>query len=229
MTKDPSDTTEVEALLKELGMRYQKSELGYIMVMDSIEWVNRGLTELPDLSSVHVVGWMNCSGNPLRSLKGMPRSLTASVDFSDCMLENLDGAPDIVVGDFNVSGNKLTTLEGTLRICRGTLDCSRNLLTSLKGAPELIQGSLNCADNLLESLDGAPKEIAWEMDCRGNPSLVNLEQAPATFEVMYTDSDDFTPADLAARRTALARVVTEATVAQQPVRIGRPLTFRRPA
>ena len=138
------------------GVKYNLYDMpkGFIIKGD-LELINKGLTELPDLSEVIVEGSFDCSKNKLTTLKGAPKE---------------------VGGDFKCFKNQLTTLEGAPNEVGGHFTCSRNKLITLKGAPREVGGYFGCSENELTTLKGAPKEVVREFSCDGNrlKSLLHL-------------------------------------------------------
>lgn len=105
-----------EKELQELGIAYEKQADDTLLVRGSIRLSGKGMTQLPDLSNVDVLGNFQCDSNLLINLKGSPRS----------------------VGEgFYCYNNQLVTLEGASRSVKGTFYCSCNRrLANLEGAPE---------------------------------------------------------------------------------------------
>ena len=130
--------------LKNLGLIRQDGKLydvlnlprGFV-VKGNLDLSNMGLTELPDLSTVTVLGGFECFGNQLTSLEHAPKS---------------------VGGDFDCSYNELTSLEHAPKSVDGDFYCAHNKLTSLEHAPKSVGGDFYCYDNELTSLVGAPKD-----------------------------------------------------------------------
>ena len=150
MTKDT-------LLFAQDGTKYNLYDLpdGFVIKGD-LDIRFHGLTELPDLSKVTVLGNFECSDNELTSLKG---------------------APQKVGGDFMCLRNKLTSLEGSPREVSGNFICERNELADLKGAPQQVGGDFSCGDNKLYSLEGAPREVGKRFFC-GYNNLQTLLGAP---------------------------------------------------
>jgi len=71
-----------------------------------------GLTDLPDLSDVKLVGSFFCSRNSLTSLSGSPHTVTGEFFCYDNQLDSLRGAPKKIGGDFLCESNPLTSLDG---------------------------------------------------------------------------------------------------------------------
>jgi hypothetical protein len=64
--------SKTELTLQAWHIRYRKRRDGSIVVRGKVDFSNKGLTELPDLSEVEVRGHFYCNGNRLTSLKGAP-------------------------------------------------------------------------------------------------------------------------------------------------------------
>ena len=169
-----------------------------ITIKKSIDLSNLGLTKLPDLSRVKLLGAFICSYNNLISLEGAPKEVKGNFNCSVNKLKNLVGAPDtisgsflcmynqltsleggpsFVVGNFKCNDNKIKNLVGAPSVVSGNFECSYNQLVSLEGAPIDVGGKFLCCSNLLIDLIGAPLEVGGNFDC-GKNKLVNLEGAP---------------------------------------------------
>ncbi|MBR1826012.1 MAG: hypothetical protein IJ770_05445 [Alphaproteobacteria bacterium] len=159
------------------GVKYNLYDMpkGFIIKGD-LELINKGLTELPDLSEVIVEGSFDCSKNKLTTLKGAPKEVGGDFKCFKNQLTTLEGAPNEVGGDFKCFKNQLTTLEGAPNEVGGHFTCSRNKLITLKGAPREVGGYFGCSENELTTLKGAPKEVVREFSCDGNrlKSLLHL-------------------------------------------------------
>jgi len=149
-----------EQALKDWRVSYEKKPDGTLVVPGNLDISGKGLTRLPDLSSVVVGGDFRCSDNQLTSLKGAPKSVGG--DFYSCsnQLISLDGAPQSVGGSFLCYNNQLTSLKGAPQSIAGDFYCSDNQLTSLEGAPQSIGGGFYCSNNRLVCLAGAPKTLS---------------------------------------------------------------------
>ena len=190
------------------GQEYDLNHLpeGFVIQGD-VNLFNMGLTELPDLSKVVVMGNFRCSWNKLTSLEGAPKEVDEGFYCSSNQLTSLKGAPR-KVKNFNCSDNQLTSLKGAPQevenfYCSGNrltslkgapgkakdFDCSGNRLTSLKGAPQEVE-NFNCSDNRLTSLNGAPQEVE-NFYCSGN-RLTSLKGAPEKFrrETCFESEED---------------------------------------
>ena len=130
---------------------------------------NMGLTELPDMSTVTILGNFSCAENQLTSLTGAPENVGGNFDCDHNQLTSLTGAPKEVGGNFNCADNQLTSLTGAPKEVGGNFNCDRNQLTSLTGAPKHVGGNFNCADNQLTSLMGVPEKIGGKILSDGNP------------------------------------------------------------
>ena len=135
------------------GVLYDVFDLpNYFTVKGDIDISNMKLEELPDLSTVTVLGFFDCSKNNLKSLKGCPSR----------------------VKDFFCGFNDLTSLEYGPVSAR-VYSCFCNNLETLKGAPEKVEKFV-CSFNDLETLKYGPKE-AVIYDCSNN-KLINLSGKP---------------------------------------------------
>jgi hypothetical protein len=128
--------SEAEQFLDTEEIAYEKRPDGTLHVRGDISLANRGLTELPDLSNVHVEGRFNCSCNRLTSLKGTPHSVGGSFLCAENQLISLRGVPQSVGGIFECTLNRLTSLEDAPHSVGGNFFCSLNPLASLEGAPQ---------------------------------------------------------------------------------------------
>ncbi|MBI1216616.1 MAG: hypothetical protein GC185_12460 [Alphaproteobacteria bacterium] len=167
----------LENLLHQLGCEYERRDDGTYYVPGGIDLTNRNLTELPDLSRVHVGGYFACYGNKLTSLKGAPASVGGSFSCHGNRLTTLAGAPETVGGGFFCEDNQLQTLAGGPKNVGEDFCCSNNLLTTLKGGPESVGRDYSCADNLLETLEGMVGDVGGNFTCAGN-KLETLRHAP---------------------------------------------------
>ena len=137
--KIAAQLSEAEVFLQKEGIEYQHRGDGTIFVPGDIGLAGRGLTKLPDLSSVHVGGHFYCSNNQLTSLVG---------------------APQKVGGNFWCRGGQLTSLltslVGAPQNVGGSFACDSNRLISLVGAPQTVGRYFWCHDNQLPDLYGGP-------------------------------------------------------------------------
>ena len=135
------------------------------------------LTELPDMSTVTILGNFYCNHNQLTSLTGAPKRVGGIFECSRNQLTSLDGAPEKVDGFFDCSYNQLTSLAGAPKEVGGDFFCFDNQLTSLVGAPKDVGKCFDCSVNFLRTLDGAPEKIGEDFNCRVN-QLTSLKGAP---------------------------------------------------
>lgn len=196
----PAPAELVERLLRELGCKFERRSNGTIFVPGDLSLQNKGLTELPDLSSVEVGGDFKCSFNKLTSLKGSPKSVGGMFKCENNQLTSLEGATQTIGDSFWCDNNPLTTLKGgpvnvggSLHACSTQLTSLEGLpqhigrdvyfvngkLTSLKFSPAIVTGEFNCSGNNLTSLEGGPEETG-DYTCKDNP-LLSLEHAPRKF------------------------------------------------
>jgi hypothetical protein len=126
---------ETEQVLRDAKAKYERRPDGTFMVTGALYLGNQGLTQLPDLSKVVVLGDFSCASNKLTSLKG---------------------APATVLGYFFCQDNALTSLEHAPRSATGFV-CARNCLSTLQGAPEAVTIEFDARENPLTSLDHAPR------------------------------------------------------------------------
>ena len=170
--------------LKNLGLIRQDGKFYDIynlpknfVVKGNLDLSNMGLTELPDLGTVTVLGSFYCQNNQLTSLVGAPKSVGGNFYCSDNQLTSLEHAPKSVGGSFYCEDNQLTSLVGAPKSVGGSFYCFYNQLTSLVGAPKSVDGEFDCSDNQLTSLIGAPESVGWGFYCCNN-QLTSLEHAP---------------------------------------------------
>ena len=139
---------------------------------------NMGLTELPDMSTVTILGNFSCDHNQLTSLTGAPEKVDGDFYCRHNQLISLwRYAPENVGGDFNCDHNQLTSLTGAPKHVGGDFSCCRNQLTSLTGAPKHVGGDFYCNNNQLTSLTGAPENVGGDFSCSSN-QLTSLTGAP---------------------------------------------------
>ena len=172
-TAPPTPLSEAEVFLQKEGIEYRHRDDGTIFVPGDIDLSGRGLTKLPDLSSVHVGGYFWCGNNQLTSLAGAPQSIG---------------------GSFWCNNNHLISLAGVPQSVGGYFSCSKNQLTSLVGAPQSIGGDFSCSKNQLTSLAGAPQSVGRYFCCDDN-QLPDLYGAPHIFEELQSDFGTFTSCD----------------------------------
>lgn len=116
-----------------------------------------GLTELPDLSNIHVAGSFICINNKLTSLKGAPKSVGKNFYCAYNFLQTLEGAPRVIPGNFDCSNNHyLYSLQGSPTKILGNFCCSFTNLESLDNGPTVVNGDFDCGRTPLKSLSGAP-------------------------------------------------------------------------
>lgn len=164
---------------------------GGLLVRGDIDLSRRGLSALPDLSSVIVTGHFNCAGNHLKTLEGAPSSVGGLFDCSDNNLHTLKGAP-ADCGAMNCRGNRLPDLRHAPAMVGGDFICADNLLSSLTGAPLYVGGTLDCRHNDLASLKGAPNAVGRDILCSANPRLQVIDAAPRAFRSFVCDRGMFT-------------------------------------
>ena len=170
--------------LKNLGLIRQDGKLYDVfnlpknfVVKGDLDLSDMGLTELPDLSTVTVLGNFECDHNQLTSLAGAPKSVGGDFWCSNNQLTSLEHAPESVGGDFYCSDNQLTSLTGAPKSVSGSFYCSDNQLTSLTGVPQSVGSHFDCSYNQLTSLTGAPKSVGRDFWCYNN-QLTSLSGAP---------------------------------------------------
>lgn len=113
------------------------------------------LTELPDLSGLHLTGSFFCSRNPLTSLKGCPRSVDGMFMCHDTGIRTLEGAPEIVGGTLSVGGAHLTSLRG----CPRQVGMREWLKKDKSNKPYFY-----VSKSPLRSLDGLPEPDQMKVD-----------------------------------------------------------------
>ena len=138
---------------------------------------NMGLTELPDMSTVTILGNFCCDNNQLTNLMGAPKQVDGNFNCDHNQLTNLIGAPEKVGWNFNCNNNQLTSLMGAPKQVDGNFNCHHNQLTNLMGAPENVGENFNCNHNQLTNLMGAPKQVDRNFNCDHN-QLTSLTGAP---------------------------------------------------
>jgi|GEM_PF-1840613 len=231
-------TNPTEQLLQELKCDYWWHRDGnYYFVEGDIYLFDKRLTELPDLSRVHLKGSFYCYKNNLTSLKGSPARVYGAFDCSSNQLTTLDGAPATVSSTFNCSSNHLTTLDGAPATV-GSFNCSSNQLTTLKGGPTSVDEVYWCNNNLLTTLEGAPAAVDIVFVCSDN-LLTALEGAPSRCKIK-SDFGTFkswndVPENLRIapekkqkqQQEALQTLVRDATVAQAPVAVPRRIRLHK--
>ena len=165
-------------LIEQDGEYYSIFHLPQNFVLrDDLDLSNMDLTELPDMSTVTILGNFNCACNQLTSLKDAPKHVGGDFNCDHNQLTSLTGAPEKVGGYFNCNKNQLTNLTGAPKQVGGSFNCEDNQLTSLTGAPENVGRNFYCEYNQLTNLTGAPKHVGWNFNCEHN-KLTSLTGAP---------------------------------------------------
>jgi hypothetical protein len=131
--------SEAEQALKSWRIEYSKQPDGSILIPGDLDISDKGLTKLPNLSYVKVVGGFYCRNNQLTSLEGAPHAVGDSFDCSTNQLTSLEGGPHTVGGGFFCYSNQLTSLKHAPHTVSGDFFCSYNQLTSLEGAPQKFE------------------------------------------------------------------------------------------
>ena len=170
--------------LKNVGLIQQDGKLYDIfnlpknfVVKGDLDLSYMDLTELPDLSTVTVLGDFMCDHNQLTTLSGAPQSVGGDFSCDYNQLTTLSGAPQSVGGIFYCDYNQLTSLVGAPKSVGGDFSCDYNQLTTLSGAPQSVGGNFSCDHNQLTTLSGAPQSVGGNFYCDHN-QLTNLEDVP---------------------------------------------------
>ena len=192
---------------------------GLVDVDGDFDCYQQDLTDFKGVAFGHVKGNFYCSGNPLTSLEGAPKTVNGDFYCGSNQLTSLKGAPETVGGYFDCTNNQLTSLEGAPQTVGGFFYCNNNQLTSLVGAPKTVKGNFNCADNQLTSLEGAPQTVDGLFYCASNPvsertleSIFSLMQNGKSYQqaleefwpkmghedrtLMYKDHSSLTPEEI---------------------------------
>jgi hypothetical protein len=162
MTRSNWDRTEefdeAARALEALGVEYRRQADGSILVPDSIDLSKRGLTELPNLTGVVVMGAFLCNGNNLTSLKGAP-AMAESFFCSANLLTSLEYAPLVVKDRFYCANNPyLETLKGAPARCAEFWCHGTPMLKSLEHAPE-TERTLKSDFGRFKTILDAPENI----------------------------------------------------------------------
>ena len=147
-----------EKALKDWGINYEKKQDGTLFVPGDLNISNKGLTQLPDLTSVSVGGNFWCGSNRLTSLEHAPQSVGGGFYCDNNQLTSLEYAPATVGGDFHCYNNRLTSLEHAPQSIGGDFYCYHNRLTSLEGAPQKFK-KLNSDLGEFTSWNDVPEEL----------------------------------------------------------------------
>ncbi len=165
-------------LIEQDGEYYSIFHLPQNFVLrDDLDLSDMDFTELPDMSTVTILGNFYCNHNQLTGLTGAPKHVGGVFNCGNNQLTSLMGAPENVGGNFYCSDNQLTSLKGAPKQVDGGFYCYGNRLTSLTGAPENVGGDFYCYDNQLTSLTGAPENVGGGFYCSHN-QLTSLTDAP---------------------------------------------------
>jgi len=130
--------SEAEKALMEWGVPYEKKQDGTLFVPRNLNISSKGLTRLPDMSSVSISGGFSCFNNQLTSLEGAPQTVGGVFSCDDNQLTSLKGAPQTVGGVFCCSNNQLTSLEGAPDTCQ-TLFTDFGEFSSWDAVPENLR------------------------------------------------------------------------------------------
>lgn len=153
----------IDDLTKQVQSVFDLPKGERFVVSGNLDLSNIGLTALPDLSGVEVLGNFVCKNNRLK---------------------NLVGSPKLVEGSFDCSYNHLFSLEGVPQKIGGSFSCISNHLKNLEQGPEFVGGSYACFYNPLTGFEGAPKYLrgdfvyAEEESCFNNAKLSATSKAP---------------------------------------------------
>ena len=165
-------------LIEQDGEYYSIFHLPQNFVLrDDLDLSHMDLTELPDMSTVTILGNFYCGYNQLTSLTGAPKRVDGGFYCNNNQLTSLTGAPENVGEDFYCEYNQLTHLTGAPKHVGGNFNCDENQLISLTGAPEKVEGNFDCRNNQLTTLVGAPREVGGYFYCTAN-QLTTLKGAP---------------------------------------------------
>jgi len=133
---------EAEQCLKTWGIEYTRQPDGALFVPGDLDISHKGLTRLPDLSSVRVGGSFSVANNKLTSLEGAPTEVGTSFICSDNQLISLKGAPTVLGGYFACQNNPVKTLEYAPQVSTGIYSNFGNYFDwdripeSLRGSPD---------------------------------------------------------------------------------------------
>ena len=98
-------------LVEQDGEYYDIMHLPHgFVIKGSLDLSDMDLAELPDMSSITIMGDFNCSHNQLTSLTGVPKSVGGSFNCCHNQLTSLTGAPKSVGGNFDCNSNQLSPL-----------------------------------------------------------------------------------------------------------------------
>lgn len=150
-----------------------------------------GLRELPDLTKYVLEGGLLMSDNPLRSLKGCPRTIAGHFDASDCMLESLEGFPKFVGGHITLQRNKLKSLVGLPETIYDYLAIDNNSLKDLNGISKYILGDLTMSGNSADLRSTDLIFVAGSIYLDGGmPTMMprNVDQYPVMRDIQYGDT-----------------------------------------
>ena len=165
-------------LIEQDGEYYSIFHLPQNFVLrDDLDLSHMDLTELPDMSTVTILGNFYCGYNQLTSLTGAPKQVDGGFYCGHNQLTSLTGAPKHVGGDFYCDENQLISLTGAPKHVGESFYCNNNQLTSLTGAPKRVDGGFYCNNNQLTSLTGAPENVGEDFYCEYN-QLTHLTGAP---------------------------------------------------
>ena len=205
-------------IFKQDGVKYDLRNLpeGFVIKRHVVIPEMKGLTILPDMSTVTVKGNFDCSGLGLKTLKGAPKRVEGDFICSYNKLKTLDGGPQYVGGNYDCSFANLKSLKGAAEYVGGDFNCrgsrenegsyygpgvadneyddwdaeDANILKTLKGAPPYVGGDFNCAMNYITTLKGGPEYVGGDFVCFRN-CLKSLKWLPKVCggEVEYYDNN----------------------------------------
>ena len=116
---------------------YTINDDGSIDVNGWVNLNNKGLTEFP-VTFNRVLGYFECSGNNLTTLKGGPVYVNSHFYCNYNKLTNLEHCPKTINGDFRCHDNQLTSLEFSPDYVGGYFFCHYNKLTDNYCETEII-------------------------------------------------------------------------------------------
>lgn len=138
------------------GVQYDVFNLPpHFVVYGDLDLSDMGLTQLPDLHTIHVLGNFYCDHNMLTTLNNSPATVERGFFADHNRLTSLHGCTPKIPMLFSVHHNMLQTLEDG-PIYTGGYICCYNLLTSLLGVPQNEMVCFDCRNNRLRDLEYAP-------------------------------------------------------------------------
>jgi hypothetical protein len=188
---------EINKICKKYGIKnYTINDDLSIDVKDNVFLYSKGLNDILPLKFRRVDGYVDCSSNKLKSLRGCPKWIGGDFYcYQNIFLTSLEFGPEYVGGDFDCRGDhnfpgKLTSLEHLPTYIGGNINCKYNKIWSFKGIPDNFRGELICNYNPIQNiwkLFKSSKDIEFFNDC----DIVREPQTPDGLPIVVLERLNF--------------------------------------